>query len=309
MPVIIPQALPAVKELENESIFLMDDSRARTQDIRPLKIAIVNLMPKKIETETQLLRLLSNSALQLDIDFITTKSYVGTNTPLSHLNKFYVTLDCIKNDYYDGIIITGAPVEHLDFEDVAYWDELTEILDFSRSNCYSALYICWASQAALYYFYGIKKYNTKKKIFGIYPHKKVNYSSIIRGFDDIFYIPQSRHTENKLEDIQKNENLKVIATSDLSGLCISSSIDDREIFIAGHVEYDKYTLKDEYIRDINKKEDIAIPFNYFPNNDITKEPIQNWRSQAHLLFSNWLNYHVYQTTPFNLDNINKLKKH
>lgn len=309
MPVIIPKDLPAIKDLEKEQIFLMHEQRAKTQDIRPLKIAIVNLMPKKIETETQLLRLLSNTSLQIDIDFVTTKTYVGTNTPLSHLNKYYVTLDDIRHQKYDGMIITGAPVEHLDFEEVAYWEELKEILDFSVQNTYSSMYICWASQAALYYFYGIPKHPTEKKIFGIFPHTIQKYCSIVRGFDDVFYIPHSRHTENWQKEVAAIEELDVISASEESGLFLTVSKNQRQIYISGHVEYDKYTLMNEYLRDKGKRSDVDLPKHYFPQDDDTKEPLQIWRSDAHLLFSNWLNFYVYQATPFDINAIDTIPMH
>ncbi|MDO5695209.1 MAG: homoserine O-succinyltransferase [Eubacteriales bacterium] len=300
MPVIIPRDLPATKRLLAEDIFLMHEKRAKTQDIRPLRIAIVNLMPKKIETETQLLRLLSNTPLQIEIDFITTKSYVGTHTPLSHMDKFYITLDDIRSQRYDGMIITGAPVEHLPFEEVAYWSEMKDILDFSISNTFSTMYICWASQAALYHMYGIDKFTTDKKIFGVFPHTLTKPHSITRGFDDVFHIPHSRHTRNRVRDVAAVDDLEILSISEESGLFLTATKDGRRFFASGHVEYDRYTLAREYERDREKRDDVALPQNYFPDNDPSRKPLQNWRSDAHLLFSNWLNYHVYQVTPFDL---------
>lgn len=304
MPIKIPSNLPAFSALQEERIFVMPDDRAEHQDIRPLKIAILNLMPKKIETETQILRLLSNTPIQVDIDFIQTKSHVSKNTSQDHLVKFYTTFDEIKNNRYDGMIITGAPVEQIEFEEVDYWDELCEILDWTRTNVFSTLHICWGAQAGLYHHYNVPKYALPKKMFGIFPHYLVNYSNkILKGFDELFYVPHSRHTEIKREDIEKVEELEILTESSLSGVHMVASKNGRQFFITGHSEYDRDTLSNEYFRDKDKGLPIEIPYNYFPDDNPENEPVFTWRCHANQLFSNWLNYCVYQETPFDLSEL------
>ncbi|MBP0959471.1 MAG: homoserine O-succinyltransferase [Oscillospiraceae bacterium] len=304
MPIKIPSNLPAFSTLQEERIFVMSDDRAEHQDIRPLKIAILNLMPKKIETETQILRLLSNTPIQVDIDFVQTKSHVSKNTSQDHLVKFYTTFDEIKNNRYDGMIITGAPVEQIEFEEVDYWAELCEILDWTRTNVFSTLHICWGAQAGLYRHYNIPKYALPKKMFGIFPHYLVNYSNkILKGFDELFYVPHSRHTEIKREDIEKVSELEILTESSLSGVHMVASKNGRQFFITGHSEYDRDTLSNEYFRDKNKGLPIEIPYNYFPDDNPENEPVFTWRCHANQLFSNWLNYCVYQETPFDLSEL------
>jgi len=305
MPIKIPNNLPATNILENENIFVIHENRAYTQDIRPLKILILNLMPTKIITETQLLRLLGNSPLQVEVDFIYTASYAPTNTSQEHLIKFYETFEDVKSRNYDGMIITGAPVEQIPFEELAYWDELCEIMKWSKTHVYSTFHICWASQAGLYYHYGIQKYNLPKKIFGVFPHQKVMTQQVklFRGFDDIFHVPHSRHTEVRKEDILKNPELKILSESDVSGVYAVSDLVGRHFFITGHSEYDPLSLKAEYDRDSSQGLSVEIPQNYYPNDDPTQTPVVLWRSAANLIFSNWLNYYVYQETPFDLDKL------
>ena len=304
MPIKIPSNLPAFSALQEERIFVMPDDRAEHQDIRPLKIAILNLMPKKIETETQILRLLSNTPIQVDIDFVQTKSHVSKNTSQDHLVKFYTTFDEIRNNRYDGMIITGAPVEQIEFEEVDYWDELCEILDWTRTNVFSTLHICWGAQAGLYRHYNVPKYALPKKMFGIFPHYLVNYSNkILKGFDELFYVPHSRHTEVKREDIEKVEELEILTESSLSGVHMVASKNGRQFFITGHSEYDRDTLSNEYFRDKDKGLPIEIPYNYFPDDNPENEPVFTWRCHANQLFSNWLNYCVYQETPFDLSEL------
>ncbi len=304
MPIKIPNDLPAVKTLAEENIFVMTEKRAITQDIRPLKILLLNLMPKKIETETQLSRLLGNSPLQVDLELIHTKSHQSKNTSAEHLFNFYKTFDDIKHLTFDGMIITGAPVEHLPFEEVEYWQELCEIMEWSKTHVHSTLHICWGAQAGLYYHYGIEKKPLDKKMFGIFPHKTDYKQSILfRGFDDVFNIPHSRHTTVLREDIKKIKELKILASSDIAGVFAVTSKGGRQIFITGHPEYDAETLKNEYIRDVNEGKPIEIPVNYFPDDDPSKPPLVTWRSHANLLYSNWLNYFVYQTTPYDITTI------
>lgn len=304
MPIKIPSNLPAFSALQEERIFVMSDDRAEHQDIRPLKIAILNLMPKKIETETQILRLLSNTPIQVDIDFVQTKSHVSKNTSQDHLVKFYTTFDEIKNNRYDGMIITGAPVEQIEFEEVDYWDELCEILDWTRTNVFSTLHICWGAQAGLYRHYNVPKYTLPKKMFGIFPHYLVNYSNkILKGFDELFYVPHSRHTEIKREDVEKVKELEILTESSLSGVHMVASKNGRQFFITGHSEYDRDTLSNEYFRDKDKGLPIEIPYNYFPDDNPENEPVFTWRCHANQLFSNWLNYCVYQETPFDLSEL------
>ncbi len=304
MPIKIPNDLPAVKTLNNENIFVMTETRAITQDIRPLKILLLNLMPKKIETETQISRLLGNSPLQVDLEFLHTKSHISKNTPAEHLFTFYNTFEDIKHRTFDGMIITGAPVEKLPFEEVEYWDELCEIMEWSKTHVHSTLHICWGAQAALYYHFGIKKYPLSQKLFGVFEHRADYKNSILfRGFDDVFMAPHSRHTYFKAEDIRADGRLKILASSKEAGVYAVSTDGGRQIFITGHSEYDANTLADEYFRDLRAGEPIKIPENYFPGNDPTKPPVVSWRAHANLLFSNWLNYFVYQTTPYDINDI------
>ena len=304
MPIKIPDNLPAKKQLEAENIFVMTSKRALKQDIRPLKILLLNLMPTKIVTETQLLRLLGNTPLQVEVSFMTTKSYESKNTPQEHLVNFYGTFDDFKNEKFDGMIITGAPVEQMDFSEVDYWEELCEIMEWSKTNVHSTLHICWGAQAGLFYHYGINKYPLDAKMFGIFEHKILRkYNKLLRGFDELFLAPHSRHTYVKKEDIKKVLELKILAESDEAGVLLCSNKGGRQIFITGHLEYDSDTLKKEYDRDVEKGLEIAIPKNYFPNDDVTKKPILKWRSNASLFFSNWLNYYVYQTTPYDINTL------
>ena len=307
MPIKIPNNLPAVSILAKENIFVMNETRALSQDIRPLRFVIVNLMPTKIETETQLLRLLSNTPLQMEITLLKMNSYISKNISEEHMKNFYKTLDDIKNEKFDGLIITGAPVETLEFEKVDYWKELTEILKWSNKHVFSTLYICWGAQAGLYYHYGIKKYPLKEKLFGIYP-LTLNDSSIalFRGFDEIFYIPQSRHTEVKEEDINKIEELEILAKSPEAGVSIVRTKDKRKIFVTGHMEYDRMTLANEYNRDIRLGKKIEVPFNYYPENNPEKIPLFTWRGHANLFFINWVNHHVYQETPYDLNELENM---
>ncbi|MCL2399328.1 MAG: homoserine O-succinyltransferase [Defluviitaleaceae bacterium] len=301
MPIKIPDLLPAREILRQENIFVMDETRAFHQDIRPLEIAIVNLMPLKQVTEVQLLRLLGNTPLQVNITFLHMASHVSKNTSTDHLSAFYHVFDDIQNKRFDGMIITGAPIETMPFEEVVYWNELTEIMLWSLTNVTSTLHICWGAQAGLYYHYDISKYPLPKKMFGVFSHAKTNTKDILRGFDDVFYAPQSRHTEIRREDIKNHNDLIILSESDLAGIYMVSSLDGRRhIFVMGHSEYDPLTLKAEYERDLARGDIIDIPYKYFPNDDVTKSPVVNWRSHANLLFSNWLNYCVYQETPYSL---------
>lgn len=304
MPIKIPNDLPAVKILNNENIFVMTEKRAITQDIRPLKILILNLMPKKIETETQFSRLLGNSPLQVDLTFLHTATHQPKNVSSEHLFAFYKTFSEIKGENFDGMVITGAPVETLPFEEVEYWDELCEIMEWSKSHVHSVMHVCWGAQAALYYHYGIKKYPLEKKLFGVFAHRADYKKSILlRGFDDVFYVPHSRHTEVRREDIEKKKGLKILASSEKAGIYIVSDGESRRFFVTGHPEYDPDTLKNEYLRDIAGKKPIDIPENYFAENNPSKKPICRWKSHANLLYSNWLNYFVYQTTPYDIGKI------
>lgn len=304
MPIRIPDDLPAVKTLLDENIFVMTEKRAITQDIRPLKILLLNLMPKKIETETQLSRLLGNSPLQVDFEFIHTKSHKSKNTSAEHLFTFYKLFDDVKDKTFDGMIITGAPVELMEFEQVEYWEELCEIMEWSKTHVHSTLHICWGAQAGLYYHYGIKKRTLNKKLFGVYPHKADYKKSILfRGFDDEFMVPQSRYTTILKEDVENVKGLKILASSPEAGVYAITTKEGKQIFVTGHSEYDANTLKNEYLRDIEAGLDIDVPKNYFEDDDPDKEPIVSWRAHANLLFSNWLNYFVYQTTPYDLTEI------
>ena len=301
MPIRTQSDLPAKEKLENENIFVMDETRAMHQDIRPLKVCILNLMPLKEETELQLLRVLSNTPLQIDVSFMTLKSHVSLNTSASHLNKFYITYDDVKDEKFDGLIITGAPVEKMEFEEVDYWEELCMIMDWSKRNVTSTLHICWGAQAGLYYHFGLEKKALNQKISGIFEHRVRNRKEpLVRGFDDYFYAPHSRYTEVTREDVYACEALKVLAESDEAGIYIAMAGDGKQIFITGHPEYDRVTLKNEYIRDCGKGLNPEIPAHYFPDDDPEKEPFLQWRSHSINLYSNWLNYYVYQVTPYEL---------
>ncbi|MCU4176510.1 homoserine O-acetyltransferase MetA [Carboxylicivirga sp. N1Y90] len=304
MPIKIPDALPARDVLEKENVFVIGESKAVHQDIRPLKILILNLMPLKIATESHLLRSLSNSPLQVEVDFLMTSSHVSKNTPREHLISFYKVFSEVRQNKYDGLIITGAPVELLDFEAVNYWDELTEIMDWSKTNVTSTFHICWGAQAGLYHHFGIKKYKLYKKMFGVFKHTvSVPDEPLMRGFNDQFHAPHSRYTEIKLDDLVKDDRLVVLSTSEKAGVYMVMSKDRRQIFVTGHSEYDAQTLNEEYQRDLAKGLDMAVPHNYYPDNDPDKDPMVLWRSHASLLYSNWLNHYVYQATPFQIDEI------
>jgi homoserine O-succinyltransferase len=301
MPIKIPDQLPAKEILKNENIFVMDEDRALHQDIRPIKIAILNLMPTKIATETQLLRLLGNTSLQIEITLMRTCSHQSKNTPEEHLTAFYQTFDQVRDQIFDGLIITGAPVEQLGFEEVDYWEELKEIMDWGFSNVFSLFYICWGAQAGLYHQFGIPKYALPAKQFGVFPHRIVEKNvRLLRGFDDIFYAPHSRHTEIRREDIEKVPELKILAESEEAGVYIVASQDGRQVFVTGHSEYDPLTLKKEYDRDVAAGLPINVPVNYYPADDPARTPLVRWRGHANLLFANWINYYVYQETPFDL---------
>ena len=303
MPILVPKDIPATKVLRAENIFVMNDERAMKQDIRPLEIAIINLMPTKIVTETQLMRLLSNSPLQINITLVSTETYVGKNTPEEHLQRFYKSFSEIKNRKFDGMIVTGAPVEEIDFAEVKYWKELEEIFEFAKHSVTSTLFICWGAQAALHYYYGIKKHILDKKLFGIYKHKKlVKYDRLLKGTDDRFFMPHSRHATVKEEDIKKCKELVLLATSKEAGATIIRSKDNKFIFITGHAEYDRDTLELEYKRDLAKGLKIAPPDNYYVSGD-HGEIKMNWVSTANLIYMNWLNHYVYQITPYEIDNI------
>ena len=306
MPIKIPDSLPARATLEGENIFVMTEYRAIHQDVRPLNLLILNLMPTKIVTETQLLRKLSNSPLQVEVELLQTASHTSQNTDAGHLSSFYTTFDKIKHRKYDGMIITGAPVENLDFTDVDYWPELCEIMEWSKTHVHSTLHICWGAQAGLYYHYGIPKYSLDKKLFGVFPHTTTEAkrkSPLFRGFDDVFYAPHSRYTENRIEDILAQPELELLAVSEQAGVFAVNSENNRRFFVTGHPEYDPDTLSREYFRDVDKGLDIDVPANYFPDDDPSKSPIVRWRSAAQLFYNNWLNYYVYQTTPYDLDKI------
>lgn len=304
MPIRIDNELPAKQKLEIENIFVMSNMRADTQDVRPLRIIILNLMPTKEETETQLLRLLSNTPLQVDVEFLQVATHKAKNVSKSHLDKFYYTFNEIKDNRYDGMIITGAPVEHLEFEQVDYWEELCEIMEWSKKNVYSTYYICWAAQAGLYYHYGIQKHPLEKKMFGIFPHRSLDDTHpLMRGLDDVYYVPHSRHTTVKRQDIAQVKDLQILSYSDISGVHIVADMDCRKFFVTGHSEYDRDTLAKEYYRDKGKGLEIDLPFNYFPNDDENLVPNMIWRGTANLLMNNWLNYFVYQKTPYDLSTL------
>ncbi len=306
MPIKIPDSLPASRVLDQENIFVMTEHRALHQDIRPLKIVILNLMPKKIETETQLLRLLGNSPLQVDIELLQTESYTSKNTPSEHLFKFYKTFREIRDERFDGMIITGAPVELLAFEQVEYWKELCEIMEWSKTSVYSTLHICWGAQAGLYYHYGIHKYQLDQKMFGIFQHRLLlENHPITRGFDELFDVPHSRHTTVKRREIDRIPELEILASSDRAGVYMVGRRDGRQFFITGHSEYDRETLGNEYFRDLQKGLPINMPDHYFPHNDPSQKPVFTWRGHANLLFCNWLNYYVYQATPYDLDELHE----
>ena len=304
MPIKIQDKLPAAKVLRSENIFVMTEKRAQGQDIRPLKIAIFNLMPTKITTETQIMRALSNSPLQVEIVLLHTASYTSKNTPIEHLRSFYKTFDDVKGEKFDGLIITGAPVELMEFEDVDYWDELKSVMDWSRTHVTSTFHICWAAQAGLYYHYGVPKYTLPEKMFGVFKHK-VNRkkNKLVRGFDDVFYAPHSRHTEIKSEDIKKVGDLEIIASSKEAGVYMVASKNGKHVFVTGHSEYDAETLHLEYVRDKGKRDDVPVPCNYYKDDNPVNSPVVSWRAHSTLLFTNWLNYCVYQITPYDLNEI------
>lgn len=304
MPIKIPDHLPAKAVLTNENIFVMTEQRAKMQDIRPLRIAILNLMPTKIVTETQLLRLLGNTPIQVEVELLHPKSHTSKNTAEEHLTTFYKTFDDVKDQKFDGLIITGAPVEQMEFEEVTYWEELKKIMEWSLHHVYSTLHICWGAQAGLYHHYGIPKYPLKEKMFGVFPHRicKTN-TMLLRGFDDVFFAPHSRHTEIRREDIEKVGGLDILSDSEEAGIYILKTDGGRQVFVTGHSEYDPLTLKAEYDRDVLRGLDIKVPRNYFPGDDPSKAPLVTWRGHSNLLFSNWLNYYVYQETPFDLNEL------
>ena len=304
MPVNVPDKLPAIELLKEENIFVIDSSRANAQDIRPLKIVVLNLMPLKITTETDLIRLLSNTPLQLELSFMKLESHVSKNTPAEHMEAFYHTFESMREERFDGMIITGAPVEQMEYEEVTYWKELTQVFDWARTHVTSTLYICWAAQAGLYHYYGVPKYPLDKKMFGVFEHHMHQSElSIFRGFDDIFYVPHSRHTEVRREDILKVDELTLLSESPESGVYMVMARGGREFFISGHSEYSPYTLDGEYKRDVSKGLPIEVPLNYYTNNNPAEEPLVRWRGHANLLFSNWLNYYVYQETPYDINQI------
>lgn len=309
MPIKIPNELPASKTLRDENIFVMNETRAITQDIRPLSILVLNLMPTKIETETQLARLLGNTPIQVELELMQMKNHRSKNVSQEHMLKFYQTFDAFKHRYFDGMVITGAPLEHLEFEEVEYWDELCEIMEWSKTHVHSTFHICWGAQAGLYYHYGIPKKTMDHKLFGVFPHRVVRKSSILfRGFDDTFMVPHSRHTYNAREDIDKCPYLKILADSQEAGVYALATEGCRQIFITGHSEYDPRTLEKEYLRDKKKGLPIEVPKNYYPNDDDSKNPIVTWRSGANLLYSNWLNFIVYQDTPYDIHAIEPFQK-
>jgi homoserine O-succinyltransferase len=304
MPVRVPNDLPARAELAAENIFVMTDARASHQDIRPLRIAVVNLMPTKMVTETQLLRLLGNTPLQVNVTLVRMGTHESKNTPVEHLEAFYEPLDQILHERFDGLIVTGAPVETLPFEEVDYWDELVRLMDWSRENVWSTMHICWGAQAGLYYHYGVPKRPLGEKMFGLFYHRALDLKEpLLRGFDEVFLAPHSRHTEVRREDVEAVPELKLLAASDEAGVYIAASRDGRDVFVTGHPEYDRLTLKAEYERDLGKGLPIKVPANYFPGDDPRIQPLMTWRSHAHMLYANWLNYYVYQATPFDLERL------
>ena len=306
MPIKIPNNLPAAEILLKENIFVMTETRAMTQDIRPLRMLLLNLMPKKIETETQLTRLLGNTPLQIELTLLRMEAHKSLNTSQEHLLSFYRTFSEVKDTFFDGMIITGAPVEHLPFEEVDYWPELCGIMEWSRSHVHSTMHICWGAQAGLYYHYGIQKQPLERKLFGVFPHRsEYRESMLLRGFDDVFMVPHSRHTTVRREDIEAVPSLQILASSDEAGVCIVRNRQGRQFFMMGHSEYDARTLENEYLRDVKAGKPIDVPKNYYPGDDPSKEPIVSWRGHANLLYSNWLNYFVYQTTPYDVTQVAK----
>lgn len=306
MPLRLPDKLPAIKLLEDENIFVIDDTRGHAQDIRPLRMAILNLMPIKITTETDLVRLLSNTPLQIDVTFMKLKSHTSKNTPIEHMKQFYIPFDNLRSKKFDGLIVTGAPVEGMKFEDVNYWQEISEIFTWARTNVTSTLYICWAAQAALYHFYGINKHALDKKIFGVFKqiiNPAFENIQLLRGFDSVFTMPHSRHTENRREDINKVPDISILADSSESGPSIMMARDGREIFVTGHMEYSPDTLDTEYKRDMGKRDDVELPKNYYIDNDMEKGPLVTWRAHANLFYHNWINYYIYQRTPYDINKI------
>lgn len=307
MPIKVPDHLPAKDVLTGENIFVMDESRAYQQDIRPLRIAILNLMPTKETTETQILRLLGNTPLQVEIVLLHPSTHTSKNTSADHLQMFYKTFDEIRDSRFDGMIITGAPVEQLEFEEVNYWKELQDIFEWSKSHVTSTMHICWASQAGLYYHYGVRKQALAKKCFGVFPHRVNNpHVKLMRGFDGLFQVPHSRHTDVSREDVESSPELEILAESEEAGIYLVASTDGKQIFVTGHSEYDPESLKWEYDRDVAKGMEIDLPVNYYPNNDPSQTPVSTWRAHANLLFSNWLNYYVYQETPYDIDQTSEL---
>lgn len=304
MPLRLPDKLPAIELLKKENIFVMDNSRATTQDIRPLRIVILNLMPLKITTETDLVRLLSNTPLQMEIYFMKLKSHTSKNTPIEHMMMFYKDFDVLKKEKFDGMIVTGAPIEQMDFEEVGYWDEIKSIFTWATTNVTSTMYICWAAQAGLYFHYGIPKHPLPKKMFGVFKQYPLDLKQpIFRGFDDVFFMPHSRHTEIHRADIEVDKRLTILAESPESGISMVMARGGRQIFITGHLEYSPKTLDNEYKRDCGKRDDVELPKNYYINDDPSNEPLVTWRAHANLLFSNWINYYIYQETPYNINDI------
>jgi len=306
MPIKVPNNLPAYEVLKKEKIFMIPEIRADHQDIRPLKIVLLNLMPTKIATETQWLRLLGNTPLQVDVTLLKIKSYTSKNTPAEHLDTFYKHFEDIRDQKFDGLVITGAPLEDMEFEDVAYWDELTDIMEWSKKNVFSTLYVCWGAVAGLYYHYGIKRKLIDEKIFGVFEHQVCkNYVKLLRGIDDVFYVPHSRYFTLDKEDIEKYDELEILAESDRAGVYMIADKKRRKIFVTGHAEYSKHTLSNEYYRDVEKGMDTKIPENYFKDDDPTKEPVVRWRSTSHIMVYNWLNYYLYQETPYDISSIDE----
>ena len=304
MPLRLPDKLPAINLLKKENIFVMDNTRATSQDIRPLRIVILNLMPLKITTETDLVRLLSNTPLQMEIYFMKLKSHTSKNTPIEHMMMFYKDFDVLAKEKFDGMIITGAPIEHLEFEEVEYWEEISKIFAWADTHVTSTMYICWAAQAGLFYHYGIPKYHLSKKMFGIFKQYTLQPQiPLFRGFDDNFSMPHSRHTEVRREDIDKHKELEIVAESSESGVSIVMARGGRQIFVTGHMEYSPYTLDSEYRRDLGKRDDVEMPKNYYKDNDPHQAPLVTWRAHANLMFSNWINYYIYQETPYNIEDI------
>ena len=304
MPLRLPDKLPAINLLKKENIFVMGNTRATSQDIRPLRIVILNLMPLKITTETDLVRLLSNTPLQMEIYFMKLKSHTSKNTPIEHMMMFYKDFDVLAKEKFDGMIITGAPIEHLEFEEVEYWEEISKIFAWADTHVTSTMYICWAAQAGLFYHYGIPKYHLSKKMFGIFKQYTLQPQiPLFRGFDDNFSMPHSRHTEVRREDIDKHKELEIVAESPESGVSIVMARGGRQIFVTGHMEYSPYTLDSEYRRDLGKRDDVEMPKNYYKDNDPHQAPLVTWRAHANLMFSNWINYYIYQETPYNIEDI------